>query len=340
MSPETHAQALAECRRILERNSQSFALAARLLPPATRDRAAALYAYCRRVDDAIDACPQPQRAAALANLRAELAAIYRGDAVSDPAQRAFQALVALCAIPESYPRALLEGMAMDVHGARYATLSELMLYCHRVAGVVGLMICHVFGVRRDAALVQASQLGMAMQLTNICRDVAEDYALGRVYLPRALWGAAALSRSGYDPLPSDPRSRRALAHAIRALLAEADRYYAAAERGVHALPFRAGLAVRAASRLYRAIGQVLRQRGCDPGAGRAVVPRAAKLWIVARACAAHLLGLPLWLRERWRHGAGFHSPRAELRFPADLLGPAPAAPPPRAPRDARGTARA
>src|SRR6185295_18712782 len=160
---------------------------------------------------------------------------------------------------------------MDVRGARYDTLAELMLYCHRVAGVVGLMICHVFGLRHDAALVQAAQLGLGMQLTNICRDVAEDYALGRIYVPRALWEAAGSPPSDGD-LPSDPETRQALARAIRELLDEADRYYAAAERGIHALPFRAGFAVRAASRLYRAIGQELRARACDPALGRAIVP--------------------------------------------------------------------
>jgi phytoene synthase len=328
------AQVLAECRQILEQNSQSFALAARLLPETTRDRAAALYAYCRRVDDAIDACPAEQRPGALSRLRVELDAIYRGEQVTDPAQRGFQALVAVCDIPERYPRELIEGMAMDVRGARYATLTELLLYCHRVAGVVGLMICHVFGVRRDAALVQAAQLGLAMQLTNICRDVAEDYALGRIYLPRSMWEGARLALPARGPLPRDAQSLRALQDAIRTLLAEADRYYDAAERGIHALPLRAGLAVRAASHLYRAIGQELRRRDCDPTRGRAVVPTARKLWIVARACALHLLTLPLRLRERRRSGALFRAPRAELKFPADLLAP------PASPHAARGTARA
>jgi 15-cis-phytoene synthase len=311
------AAVLAECRAILARNSRSFAIATRLLPRRARDSAAAVYAYCRRVDDAIDGCPKPDQARALSRLRRELLAIYKGDAVRGADQRAFQAVVKLHAIPPRYPGELIEGMAMDVRGAQYESLDDLILYCHRVAGVVGLMMCHVFGLTRDSALAQARDLGIAMQLTNICRDVAEDYALGRVYLPRRL-----LELSGCPPLaeamPSSPwgetETRRAVSAVIRQLLAVADRYYHSGGLGISALPYRAGLAVRVAARLYRAIGLELLRRDCDPSRGRAVVSRSTKLRIVLGALLAHLGALPLYLVERLRSGHGARAPRTELVY--------------------------
>lgn len=303
--------ALAECRALIELHSKSFALATRLLPTHARDSAAAVYAYCRRVDDAIDGCPQPEQGPALARLRHELSAIYQNQPMGEADQRAFQAVVSRYAIPEHYPRELIEGMAMDVHGIAYETLDDLIVYCHRVASVVGLMMCHVFGVTRDGALEQARDLGIAMQLTNICRDVSEDYALGRVYLPRRLLEEAAVDLRVENLLES-PEMRRAVSQVVRQLLLVADRYYESAAGGIRALPFRAGLAVRVAAALYRAIGTEIRDRGCDPCRGRAVVSRRKKLALVLAGVVVHVGALPFYLLERLRFGRGTHVPRLTL----------------------------
>jgi len=313
------------CREIMERNSKSFALAARLLPLTSRDRAASVYAFCRRVDDAIDDAPHADQARALAVLHDELDAIYAAKIFRDPSLRAFQAVVKTCHVPPRYPRELIEGMAMDVLGTRYETLDDLLLYCHRVAGVVGLMMCHVFGVTRDDALEQAAQLGIAMQLTNICRDVAEDWQLGRLYLPRELLQKAG-AREGLDPssqaFPTDEATLTAMQRVMRILLDEADSYYVSAAHGVTALPFRAGLAVRAAHVLYRAIGVEVAARAYDPTRGRAVVSRTKKLELVARALVMHLANLPAFALERLEHGRA-RSPQRELSFPSEVLGPRP-----------------
>ena len=311
------AQVLRTCREVLEQNSKSFALAARLLPPRTRDRAAAVYAFCRRVDDAIDDAPPAQHEAALAQLHAELDRVYAGGPLDEPALAAFQAVVRTCALPRRYPAELIEGMAMDVRQTHYETLDDLLLYCHRVAGVVGLMMCHVFGISRDSALRNAAHLGLAMQLTNICRDVEEDWRLGRLYLPASMIvaaGGASIRTPVSGPFPSDARTLAAIRSVTAQLLAQADRYYASADRGIAALPFRAGLAVRAARVLYHAIGLVVAAREHDPLRGRAVVPTRRKLALMADAVARHVTQLPRYAADRARTRSRARSPQSELSF--------------------------
>lgn len=204
---------------------------------------------------------------------------------------AFAEVVDARAIPRRYPEALLDGMAMDVAGARYATVDDVLAYAWRVAGVVGLMMAHVFGVSDDAALVPAAQLGIAMQLTNICRDVAEDWTLGRLYLPDDLLarhGAGGLAVELGRPLPR--AAHPAIAHTRRDLLALADRYYRAGDRGIPALPWRAALAVAAARRVYAAIGDRIKRARYEVTAGRAVVPASTKLALVARGAAQVVAG--------------------------------------------------
>ena len=178
-----HLAPAAVARSTIAQHSKSFALASRLLDRRTRDQTAIVYTFCRRADDAIDLSSEP--AIELGRLRGELDAIYAGRP-GDEVLRAFAEISRERAIPRCYPDELLAGMAMDVAGTHYATVDDLHRYAYRVAGVVGLMMCHVFGVRDDAALVPAARLGVAMQLTNICRDVAEDWARGRCYLPDEL----------------------------------------------------------------------------------------------------------------------------------------------------------
>ena len=269
---------------MLARKSKSFALAARLLPHSVADDAAVVYAFCRRADDRVD--ESPATAEALQELRAEVDAIYAGIEPGEEQLAAFQEVAQRRRIPREYVNALLDGMEMDVRGARYASLSDLLLYCYRVAGTVGLMMCHVMGVRVPRALRHAAHLGIAMQLTNICRDVAEDAARGRVYLPASL-----------GPPPQ----------AVRALLREADRYYASADAGICMLGWRCGLAVRTARQVYAAIGRRIAANGYDPQAGRAIVSGPRKLLLLLRS----LFALPRRLP--------YPSPLRLVRYPDDVL---------------------
>jgi len=279
-------------RQAIAHHSKSFALASRLLGRRLGNEAAVVYTWCRRVDDAIDGVPPRDGATELARLERELADVYAGVAV-DPVTDAFGGIARAREIPRRYPTELLAGMRMDVEAVRYDTLEQLFSYAWRVAGVVGLMMAHVFGVADDDALVPAAHLGVAMQLTNICRDVAEDWERGRLYLPDdvlAAHGARGLAGELGNPLPAS--AHRPVSLAVADVLAVADRYYRSGQRGISELPWRAGLAVGAASRIYAAIGERIRGAGFEVLAGRAVVPQRHKLAKVVAAAARIALAAP------------------------------------------------
>jgi len=282
-----NAVASKAARAIIAHHSKSFALASKLLPPRVRNDAVVLYAYCRRVDDAVDNAPPAAQGAALDALRVELDALYEGVPQSAPLLAALQTVIEDCAIPRHCFDDLLDGMAMDVAAERYQTQEQLLLYCYRVAGTVGLMMCHVMGAKHPVALEHGKDLGIAMQLTNIARDVLEDWARERLYLPEDLMsesGAPGLQLSVGRPFPRS--AAPATARAIGTLLDWADGYYASGDRGLRYLPFRCAAAVYAARLVYSSIGGVLRRRGCDPFSGRAIVPKARKLALAVRALIA------------------------------------------------------
>jgi len=185
-------------------------------------------------------------------------------------------------IPRALPDALLAGMEMDARGASYDTWDDLLAYCFRVASTVGLMMTRVMGYRGDVALLRAADLGLAMQLTNIARDVGEDARRGRVYLPREL-----LDEVGADPRkfaagPADAAAREA----VRRLLARADEHYRAADLGVPLLPRACRLAIASSRQIYAAIGEAVRDNGYDSISTRAYVPLGRKLLLVLRASSA------------------------------------------------------
>jgi phytoene synthase len=280
-------------RQTIAHHSKSFALASKLLGPRLRDETSVVYAWCRRADDAIDNARSPHDSREeLLRLNRELDAVYLSTS-RDPVLAALAGVVKARSIPRRYPAELLAGMGMDVAGARYETTDDLINYAYRVAGVVGLMMSHVFGVRDDDALVHAAHLGIAMQITNICRDVAEDWDRGRLYVPDeilARHGARGLSNELGAPMSAPARA--SMSGAVSDLLALADRYYASGARGEKALPWRAAIAVRSARGVYSAIGTRIEERDHDVFAGRAVVSRGTKLARVAGALARTAVELP------------------------------------------------
>lgn len=268
---------LAECHAIMRRHAKSFSRAARFLPRRLQDPVAVLYAFCRIADDAVDLAPDPASARAAADaLIAELGELTP----PRPVLAAFLRWSRRRPLATAAARELIAGIASDVGPVRVADDAELLRYAYRVAGTVGLMMCAVFDVDDPVALPHAIDLGIAMQLTNICRDVAEDAGNDRVYLPRDR-----LERVGTGPeaLIRGEAPATAIAHVVIDLLALADHYYASAERGMRYLPADARAAILVASRLYQAIGFELRLIGGDALRGRAVVPRGMKAWHVTRA---------------------------------------------------------
>ncbi|TNC13645.1 phytoene/squalene synthase family protein [Methylobacterium terricola] len=268
------------CRAAIRTGSRSFYAASWLLPAPVRRDAYGLYAFCRLSDDAVDGAGA--RADAVPALRARLAAAYAGRPADAPADRALAEIVARHAIPEALPAALLEGLAWDAAGRRYPDLPALTAYATRVAGSVGAMMTLLMGVRSPEALARACDLGIAMQFTNIARDVGEDARAGRLYLPEA-W----LREAGIDPeaFLARPEASPALARVVARLLAAADGLYARAESGIAQLPAGCRPAVRAAGLIYAEIGRDLTRSGLDPVGRRARVPGSRKLQLLARALA-------------------------------------------------------
>ncbi len=269
---------LEACRAAIRHGSKSFHAASRLLPARMRDPALALYAFCRLADDAVDL--NAEKRAAVLSLSDRLDRAYAGRPVDSPADRAFAAMVAAHDMPRALPEALLEGFAWDAVGRRYATLSELRAYSARVAAAVGAMMTVLMGVREADALARACDLGVAMQLTNIARDVGEDAAEGRLYLPLD-W----LVEAGVDPeaFLASPMPSPALAGVVRRLLAEAQRLYFRAEAGIAALPPSARPAIFAARLIYAEIGARVRDAGHDSLSRRAVTSPGRKLALAAEA---------------------------------------------------------
>jgi 15-cis-phytoene synthase len=256
------------CRNWIKRHSKSFFLSSLLLPARVRQAAWALYAFCRRADDAVD-----ERDGGLHRvewLRRRLERVYAGRADDDPIDRAFAAVVERYAIARALPEALFAGMEMDARGARYASDEDLLLYCFRVAATVGLMMARVMGIAAEAGWLRAADLGVAMQLTNIARDVGEDERRGRVYLPQSL----------LDAVGGDQRE------AVRRILLRASEHYRAADRGVALLPADCRFAIASSRNIYSAIGDAIARNGYDSITQRAYVTLPRKLWLVLRALPA------------------------------------------------------
>lgn len=278
--PEARAD-LAACRAMLANGSRTFLAASYLLPRAVRDPACALYAFCRVADDAIDAAPGGDVAEALALLRRRLDAVYSGGPpAADAVDRAFAGVVRAHAIPRALPEALLEGFAWDVSARRYETLADLHDYAARVAGTVGAMMALVMGATTPSALARACDLGVAMQLSNIARDVGEDAAAGRVYLPLTWLREAGLD---VERWLAAPRHDARLAGVVARVLDEAERLYARAAAGIAELPLACRVGINAARLLYAEIGREVARRGFDAVASRAVVPGHRKAVLLARA---------------------------------------------------------
>ncbi|WP_438278403.1 phytoene/squalene synthase family protein [Nitrobacter sp.] len=276
----TDVSDIAVCKTLLRGGSRTFFAASLILPRAVSDPAIALYAFCRLADDAVDL--GGSRSNAVDGLRDRLARAYAGQPLALPADRAFAEVVARFAIPRKLPEALLEGLAWDAEGRRYETLDDLLDYAARVAGAVGAMMALLMRRRDPAVVARACDLGIAMQLTNIARDVGEDARAGRLYLPLQ-W----LREAAIDPATwlADPRYDMRIGSVIGRLLAVADTFYQRSIAGVGALPASCRPGIHAARLIYAEIGHELARAGLDSVSRRTVVSGSRKLRLLADAVA-------------------------------------------------------
>ncbi len=275
-------------RESIEKGSKSFAMASKLFDPVTRERAWLLYSWCRKCDDiadgqdhggALSKVEYPQER--LAYIRDLTDRALAGAVTGEPAFDALGLVVAECRIPHQWPRDLVQGFAMDADDFSPRTTQDLLTYCYHVAGVVGLMMAVVMGVDAEdkETLSHANDLGLAFQLANIARDVAEDADAGRCYLPATWLGKA-------DIPPGEhmrPHHRTALATLGTKLADMAEGYEASARIGARKLPFRSRWAVLAAAGIYGDIARTVRARGAGAWDRRVVTSKAAKMGWVAKA---------------------------------------------------------
>jgi phytoene synthase len=287
MRPKSSAADLAAdtaaCRQVLRRESRTFHAASLLLPARVRGPASALYAFCRLADDAVD-CPGDRTAAErLDRLRVRLERIYSGRSLSSPVDRALADAVERFGIPRRLLEALFEGFEWDIEGRRPADLGELHAYAARVAGTVGAMMAVLMGQRSPDVVARACDLGVAMQLSNIARDVGEDARMGRLYLPLD-W----LREAGIDPDAwiAKPVFDEALGSVVLRLLKAADTLYRRADDGIARLPADCRPGISAARHLYAGIGDEVAQQGGNSIASRAVVPSSRKARLLGRALVA------------------------------------------------------
>jgi len=268
------------CREMIKEGSRTFHAASLVLPRRISDPAIALYAFCRVADDAVDL--GLDRAAAVEVLKDRLDRACRGLPMPYPSDRAFADVVARFSIPAAIPEALIEGLQWDAEGRRYETLSDLYAYAARVAGTVGVMMTLVMGQRKPDIVARACDLGCAMQLTNIARDIGEDARAGRLYMPMQ-W----MREAGIDPDQwlANPVFSPGIAGIVKRLIDTADALYDRATLGIANLPKSCRPGIFAARALYAEIGREVERSGLDSVSSRAVVSTGRKLAVLARMLA-------------------------------------------------------
>ncbi|WP_395671077.1 phytoene/squalene synthase family protein [Phenylobacterium sp.] len=287
---------VAHSEAAISKGSSSFSAASRLFGRELREDVWQLYAWCRHCDDEIDGqdgggASRPlsaaDRQARLDRLRRLTHAALAGEPMADPAFAAFARVARKHRMAEQWPLELLDGFAQDVEAPRLASQAETLAYCWGVAGTVGVMMATIMGAGGHAVLQRAQDLGLAFQLSNICRDVFEDAHNGRIYLP-----ADQLEAEGVAATPAvllDRANREAVFRVVVRQLALAETYYDSARVGLRALPFRAALAVAAARNIYREIGRRILRQGPSALSARMRVPKPVMAVLAVRGAGAAIL---------------------------------------------------
>ena len=280
------------CKQQLSHGSRSFYFASHLLPKVMQHAACGLYAFCREADDMVDEGENPQNALDILDHR--LDRIYEGKPLYKATDRVLTQIVQTYNMPRELLNALLEGFAWDAEGKIYHSIDDVYDYSARVAGTVGVMMSVLMGVRDPKILARAADLGTAMQLTNIARDVGEDARLGRIYLP-----LDELRAEGVDPaqMLADPTFNSGIGRVVRRLLERADWLYQRSDHGIAQLPRKYQPGIRAARKLYAAIGEKVNALDCNSVDQRAIVGTSRKFALLTSAVAlaqprSHALDAP------------------------------------------------
>ena len=302
--PVHHDSAFTAADDILRRKGRSFHWARRLLKGDHAARATRLYSLCRHLDDLADEAVSIENSLTILG---EIRCSIQSGESADPIVRDGLLLMDECGIDAHVLCELIDGVSSDLYRVAIQDMDGLLRYCFQVAGTVGLMMCNVLDVKNSHALPHAIDLGIAMQLTNICRDVRDDALAGRRYLPATMVGDLATDKLVNPVVAIQPQ----LQQCLRQILAIAESYYRSGELGLSYLPLGARAGILTAARLYRAIGTGIKNRHYRYWQGRVVVTPFEK----AALTAGVLLSAPI-ARSFWRptqpHDATLHRPLQQL----------------------------
>ncbi len=291
-------RAYAYAEAVTSEHSRSFSFASGLLPTPKRKGVRALYAFCRTTDDLVDR-PKADPSLALARWRAHVPA--DGATPEDLVAIAWADTSQRFSVPPGLAQQLIDGVTQDLANHRYPNFESLARYCYGVASTVGLMSMHIIGYQSDQAIPYAVKLGVALQLTNILRDIGEDFRIGRLYLPLDELIEFGLSQAFFSR-PSVTEPWRQL---MRFQIARARRLYAEAWPGIRMLSPDGRFAIQAAAGLYRGILDEIERNDFDVFGRRAYVPTTRR--------ASLLTGL--WLASRLGHRNPTGTERLEVSSP-------------------------
>jgi phytoene synthase len=265
------------CMDLFGTYAKSFHFASRYLEPEQRRSISALYAFCRLADDFVDEIDlAPNEIETEIRVLSEIVSrLSNGETFEHPVFHAFGDTLQKYRIPVQYLYELLEGVRMDVHNREIQTQEELNLYCFRVASTVGLAMCHIWRAIHPETLQRAADLGIAMQQTNILRDIAPDFEKGRIYIPLETRKKFRIRREDFETGKITPNFKQLIKHEI--FLARAN--YASAEIGMQDLPPAAAFTVKVAARVYGNILNAIEKMDYQVFKKRAYVPKWKKFWI-------------------------------------------------------------
>ncbi|MCM8797509.1 MAG: phytoene/squalene synthase family protein [Candidatus Omnitrophica bacterium] len=266
-------------KQITKRYAKTFYFASNFLPKEKRNAAYSVYALCRLSDEAVDDNSSALRAEAISRLTNDIASSYANTPLNQELLLAFRHTINKYGIPKIYFDKIIEGMYMDLKKNRYDDFQELYNYCYRVAGVVGLVILKIFGCRNNYAEKYAIELGVAMQLTNILRDIKEDFALGRVYLPQDELKRFGISQEYFFTEKIDER----FIEFMRFQIKRARQYYADSTPGIKLVDsVKSRLVILAIKEIYAGILNEIERNAYDIFSKRATVSKLRKIIIIAK----------------------------------------------------------
>ncbi len=285
----SHKAAFTHARLATAHHSKSFFISTLMLPPKRRWATFGLYGFCRHADNLIDN-PRKRSDAELiseaTSLAKEMKIAYRTGESEHPVVQAFIVVAQKYKIPIEYPLDLIKGVQMDIQNKQYETFEDLYTFCYRVAGVVGLMMTYVLGYKDKKAFQYAEKLGIAMQLTNILRDIQEDKNMGRIYIPLEELHRFGIDRQHVIDEKMDDNFKKLMQFQVK----RAHDYYKEADLGIPMLATESQFAIYSASKIYRGILNKIEAQDFNPFLGRVFVPQVKKFAI---------LFLEVW-RTRWR----------------------------------------